>query len=1267
MKCFTLFILLFLASCGAQSPRTGKTLGAKDAINNDSSTPTETVLTEQISWYTDDATPLKQTIRLNANSSKVLFLQGSLVQDYLSHQGAELKSYCFSFAFSGNTLRVRGIPQKISSNNQTLRRFRLDMGASLENTQFCKNPGNATTSLAGLVFKLSDICPTCNLVLSTQNITWGVSNGSRQNETLDANLLQLSLLSFEVDPLSQSNNPNPSCSDSLCQAQGFDCCLSGQSCAHHGTVRPNISTHPDYNEAYKLVIDQKQTNLLSLYPHIFFVCPQGDVIGGQKPVPPTTPEDAAAQRLITLGAYCKDSQDSTCSAAAITNLWQLCGCYANDANLCPRTQLQPVYDNSNNLVNYQCFFPNPQDTTFPKRISLSTRSAPQRLYTSAGTSLDSWENETSWTQEGTPFFYLDTQNYFGAQNVQDNMNAITGSLLASKAQALPAKVIAVEKDESYVIHSVSGQFQLCPLCPQEEWSDNLKAFPRVQSPSGLKATGYTTTREFFSFNYALANEEDSKYGRACFIPPTMIPFSDSSTSTRSERLIAKSFLFSNGYQRDWFGFNHGALIGSFDGLHWFAIGASRRVVAQTNKLFLAINTPFSDLANFASYQVDIDRDKGQGTASLYDYDPSLDLEDPGQNTGASCQYWHQCQSDNDCVTKLGWEYQCTDVTLYKNYKPQFDRDAEEIGTPSLKRLTEILQGNLVGDKKRCVYRGLGAPCFINQGTNNAATTRAFQCAPNFTCQASNLNTRFTRDINPVNALLYGYEKDALGRPQYYYQNKTGTLNATVAEAILANSIDPSIATGLCAPIANPDFINQIGNCSNCPAFAYDSTKKVFTDYDNSLASKQNMCVGDYLPATTFSSLLSALNPTSLLTVSFSPEACSRQAGAPCFNDLDCAPNRYHAERAESLSISAFRGSTLAEKEFWEQDLICGQGAIRPSLTYDKNYDITKNRCCRDIGKDFTAYSSEALPSFSIPDSPSENSGLNAATNYSRFDHTTIKPHTATINSLQNQWKAIQSAGNSTCCGGGWVRKFSDGTHDWKNNKRLQLNVSNFACLNYDSELFSSTTSQEYGFFCLSPNDKGCIQRAIATAGNFKIVPPESANAVVTATIVTSPLIKGDLFYYATRLSVDTPYIPIADPSMGATDGLRYPFLQGNNGAASQIIKFRRPDYMVQDPTAAFIYYCDDKGENCNPTVATLNAALGNNQYDFDATDRTYTFELNHAANDSTGATWRVAGAALTFAPERNTDLGLKAGNNNYYLSRLGRLELLGLRRFKMQF
>ena len=102
---------------------------------------------------------------------------------------------------------------------------------------------------------------------------------------------------------------------------------------------------------------------------------------------------------------------------------------------------------------------------------------------------------------------------------------------------------------------------------------------------------YNTNKNLSNPDHARA--DDHLFGRACFVPVTMIPwthkpFSDPQQQ-RLNRLASQHFLFSNGYQRDWYGFDYGSIIGSFDGVRWFSVGNQRRIKATSNKLFVAIN------------------------------------------------------------------------------------------------------------------------------------------------------------------------------------------------------------------------------------------------------------------------------------------------------------------------------------------------------------------------------------------------------------------------------------------------------------------------------------------------------------------------------------------------------------------------------------------------------------------------------------------------------------------------------------------------------
>ena len=59
-------------------------------------------------------------------------------------------------------------------------------------------------------------------------------------------------------------------SDNQCRAQGYDCSLDGQ-CVIDAALRPEASTHPDYEHAL-LDVEKDPVNYV-YWPHIFYVCP----------------------------------------------------------------------------------------------------------------------------------------------------------------------------------------------------------------------------------------------------------------------------------------------------------------------------------------------------------------------------------------------------------------------------------------------------------------------------------------------------------------------------------------------------------------------------------------------------------------------------------------------------------------------------------------------------------------------------------------------------------------------------------------------------------------------------------------------------------------------------------------------------------------------------------------------------------------------------------------------------------------------------------
>ena len=179
---------------------------------------------------------------------------------------------------------------------------------------------------------------------------------------------------------------------------------------------------------------------------------------------------------------------------------------------------------------------------------------------------------------------------------------------------------------------------------------------------------------------------------------------------------------------------------------------------KSSKLYLAINGAFSDLVTPGSISVSILTDNGINVASDQDFDPNLSEEDARVESGASCQKYHQCEHDADCVTQLGWEYMCADVSQYRTALPEFDFHANEKAGEHNKEKISIGMGGFLhnampsGSKKRCVYRGAGSICKRNytnlnrfedidsesgsaNPTNRAKINRQklITCAPNFYC------------------------------------------------------------------------------------------------------------------------------------------------------------------------------------------------------------------------------------------------------------------------------------------------------------------------------------------------------------------------------------------------------------------------------------------------------------------------------------------------------------------------------------------------------
>jgi hypothetical protein len=1075
----------------------------------------------------------------------------------------------------------------------------------------------------------------------------------------------------------------------------------------------NVSSYNNtlirYGQAY---FDSKifnENNFLR-YPNFYFTCSSTTPEPvEQETTGPENPDQDAEDRLNQLitefncleegkkdnpeysaNQVCPPTFDQTAYTATRLKVWKDCGCDADpfpvstDDLRCPDFGLTAIRNSANTITRVECYTPPIIVETPPFQeldLAVQNRSVPHRFFASDGTEhedISKLGSNSNVEQEGDKFSYLDESSKQGPQfggpgaDITEQgfgMNSILGRMSINLDRALPAQVVNVEFDQFYIVSANSGFFTPCPQCVPDSWFPTFKSFPGSTNGLGVRATGYTTSRSEYRDNYSLGNYEDTKFGRACWVPPTMLPFShmpnaDAQTQ-RLNRLKTQAALYANGYQKDWFGFNQGALIGSFDGVSWFAIGKGRRVQAKSDKLYLAINAPFADLADPGSTTVSIVVDLGSNVAADYDFDPELELNHPAQNEAGSCQSYHQCNTDTDCIAQLGWEYSCLDINELKSHWPQFDVDGKEKTNAQLANQSwdQILNGGINGENpKRCVYRGMGAVCKQNYTTLNSARPdlqRAFRCAPNFYCadlSSSQFNDNVVRSPNQLNVYFYGFEADFLGRPQTYL-GANRPLLSEIQENLVHNmrlfSSDIN-DFGLCRPgrslesasdLTNhgdvdprgrTDYISQIGSCDSnvsgnqrtqtCPLIDTDPDSSTFGNIiDGDTAQrdeklKQNMCGGesqffddDSQKKSTFSEIeLEKLSSLFSLTVpGLAADACLRRAGEVCFSDLDCGPNRLHAQQAIFLSTDRFGGSE-AEKSFWSESLVCSQAAEVPTLQAGDffDYDLTKNRCCREVSSDFTMYTQiDSLPI--SPDVGEQNLGLQMGTHtainptqanrYSRYNSLSLIYGSAITNNytqdeddngkfdtnnfvvpsvtiLDNddddsdgndeshmkpdkfQWRTFQETGKLTCCGGGWVRKFADGTKDWSNNLRQNYNTSNFQCLNYQDTMYKDkpadtpqgSYNKEKSKLCFTPDKEGCVQAPIneEEGEGFDIIPPVARSTAVASIDTTPDDFAAQSDQTAVTLSRSAPYIPLpannGNPFRSGESSAFFPFWPGHH-------------------------------------------------------------------------------------------------------------------------
>ncbi len=822
---------------------------------------------------------------------------------------------------------------------------------------------------------------------------------------------------------------------------------------------------------------------------------------------------------------------------AYTEIEKQCNCVG------PGCALTPVFTDDNILTAFNCHYP-PHDEVDPPLqmdIQLSTKAVPVRFFNTEGKEYTG-SAISSGIQEGAPFKY-ENNDKLKPNNLENyvGFNEIYGTISYTITTADPPAVVDVQRGKSYDIYTElnSGTFSSCSTCGTDYYSQLVKIFPDNFASNGA---GYMPDpTETSRFNTSTYRADDLIFGRACFIPVTMIPWTHrpeyDRDVQRQKRLAAQHFLFANGYQRDWYGFNYGAIIGSFDGVNWFAIGNQRRVKATSNKLYLAINAFFGDLTHTSSYEIHI----SDSTISYGDSYITSDFE----NDGATCQQYHVCETDQDCITKLGWEYTCQSVTQIKTQWPRFDANAKElIGVSDEKRLIDIIVGGFRGPSKRCVYRGRGVPCTKNYNVASSDNSYAKNslpginaCMQNNYCESistenkfNNRIARFARspkyqnnsgifdDTNIELADTFGLEARVLGRPFDFNGNENIPIDAIAglnynrvsSICIPGHNLTEStfVSTNSTAPVDKHntgDRVLEIGMTpyvkqrtdntyySQCSIldedgnylFLQQPTLRTNNGLVTSLAASQSLSstaleIFEHIDSSLH--LLGDFKNETITDKMLGRNSCLRAPGAACHTDLDCGPSPFVTAKLGNIDPNSESTLNSAERRFWKETLVCSQADDPTS----KDFDLTKNRCCREVGKSLTIPTQNATSASFSHEIPGYQIGINDRRRLSRFmmlsyerykdggqlTSSSLYPDlVAAVDNacgsscmssqlIDNQFNTLNYVATNTCCSGHWIRNFdkdeNNGGHTWAPNKLQNFNYEAFKCLNWSQKIAGET-------------------------------------------------------------------------------------------------------------------------------------------------------------------------------------------------------------------
>ena len=692
-------------------------------------------------------------------------------------------------------------------------------------------------------------------------------------------------------------------------------------------------------------------------------------------------------------------------------------------------------DGEEKIVDYTCLYPQkPLPDPPPEQVAiLDNKSIPVRYYDINGTNHDHIDHDTP-KQEGRVFLYQDG-NRLKPNNLESHVgfHEIYGSVNNNRYNSpKPPLKINVKPGKLYNIYVESGQYSSCFQCGRDYYSALNRLFPDAYGKpgDGLRPDPFKTERIRSSLHETHLRSDDLLFGRACFLPASMIPWTHrphrKKRHQRRQRQEAQHFFFANGYQKDWYGFDYGSIIGSFNGSHWFSVGNKRQIRAKSHKLYLAINSYFADLSPNNSYSIRVSE-----VNHLHSFHSSFFVEDIAksdtESDGTQCRQYHQCDTDRDCITQLGWDYACETIDKIKSIWPIFNDNAQELSDSGrIINLAQLTDSQTSGSHlKRCIYRGKGSLCHPNyhsQTNSNSyagySSPRVNGCSANNWCAKISSEQVFNQKIarfaaspehqessaqlpRELNYHSFGLGARVLGRPFNYHGTKITppllqrNFSRNQVEGICIPGRDPTVTSSYEAQhAANPrgtnkpydgDMVGNIGMTlqensasinyyNSCPVidekgqlYQYENPGASLTQTNEKLgrlSSQQNLTT-NLLKTISHSDIQSLLSPFTTATVdklTLQESRCLRSGGSACFTDLDCSPSFFGEALFQGLDPET-DASTLGINGY---EIKYWQEPLicsQRSEKYSFNYDLKKNVCCRDKGLTLTIGSDDPNSSF----------------------------------------------------------------------------------------------------------------------------------------------------------------------------------------------------------------------------------------------------------------------------------------------------------------